>query len=83
MPRLAVAALFALALAAWFLFDLGQYLTLENLKAQQAAIDATYRAHPVLVIAGFFLLYVVLTALSVPGAAILTLAAGAIFGLGT
>ncbi|MFN5784315.1 MAG: TVP38/TMEM64 family protein, partial [Novosphingobium sp.] len=47
------------------------------------AIDATYRAHPVLVIAGFFLLYVVLTALSVPGAAILTLAAGAIFGLGT
>ncbi|MCZ8018154.1 bifunctional TVP38/TMEM64 family protein/FAD-dependent oxidoreductase [Novosphingobium sp.] len=83
MPRLALAALFALALAAWFLFDLGQYLTLENLKAQQAAIDATYRAHPVLVIAGFFLLYVVLTALSVPGAAIMTLAAGAIFGLTT
>jgi uncharacterized membrane protein YdjX (TVP38/TMEM64 family) len=83
VPRLALVALFALALFAWFFFDLGRYLTLENLKAQQAAIDAYYGAHPVLVLAGFFLLYVTLTALSVPGAAIMTLAAGAIFGLVT
>jgi pyruvate/2-oxoglutarate dehydrogenase complex dihydrolipoamide dehydrogenase (E3) component/uncharacterized membrane protein YdjX (TVP38/TMEM64 family) len=62
-------------------FDLGQYLTLDALKSQQAAIDAFYRANPVLVIAAFFALYVIVTALSVPGAAIMTLAAGAIFGV--
>jgi pyruvate/2-oxoglutarate dehydrogenase complex dihydrolipoamide dehydrogenase (E3) component/uncharacterized membrane protein YdjX (TVP38/TMEM64 family) len=81
--RLALAALFAAALTAWFTLDLGQYLTLEALKAQQAAIDAFYRANPLLVIAAFFAIYVTLTALSVPGAAIMTLAAGAIFGVTT
>jgi pyruvate/2-oxoglutarate dehydrogenase complex dihydrolipoamide dehydrogenase (E3) component/uncharacterized membrane protein YdjX (TVP38/TMEM64 family) len=78
---LALFALFAAALTAWFVFDLGQYLTLDALKSQQAAIDAFYRANPVLVIAAFFALYVIVTALSVPGAAIMTLAAGAIFGV--
>lgn len=83
MKRLAVAALFALAIAAWFLFDLGQYLTLDTLKAQQALIDELYRSDPLLVLGLFFLVYVLLTALSVPGAVILTLAAGAIFGVTT
>lgn len=81
--RLALLALFIAALAAWFALDLGQYLTLEALKAQQAAIDAFYRANPLLVLAAFFLIYVTLTALSVPGAAIMTLAAGAVFGVAT
>ena len=79
--RLALLVLFGAALTAWFLFDLGQYLTLEALKAQQAAIDAFYRGKPLLVIAAFFAIYVIVTALSVPGAAIMTLAAGAIFGV--
>lgn len=83
MKRLAVAALFAIAIAAWFFFDIGQFLTLEALKAQQAAIDAFYRANPLLMIGVFFFGYVVLTAISVPGAVILTLAAGAIFGVTT
>lgn len=83
MKRIAVAGLLLLGIAAWFLLDLGQYLTLDALKAQQAAIDGFYRANPVLVLAIFFVVYVVLTALSVPGAAILTLAAGAIFGVAT
>ena len=81
MKRLALALLFALAFAAWFLFDLGQYLTLDAIKAQQGAIDAYYQARPLAVLAVFFLVYVILTALSVPGAAILTLAAGALFGV--
>ncbi len=81
--RLALLSLFAAALTAWFVFDLGQYLTLEALKTQQAAIDVIYRANPLLVIAAFFAIYVTLTALSVPGAAIMTLAAGAIFGVVT
>jgi pyruvate/2-oxoglutarate dehydrogenase complex dihydrolipoamide dehydrogenase (E3) component/uncharacterized membrane protein YdjX (TVP38/TMEM64 family) len=83
LKRLAVAALFAIALAVWFLFDLGQYLTLDALKAQQAAIESFYRSNPLLVLAIFFLVYVLLTALSVPGAVILTLAAGMVFGVAT
>ncbi|MEY4953193.1 MAG: hypothetical protein RL299_1617 [Pseudomonadota bacterium] len=81
--RLALLALFIAALTAWFALDLGQYLTLDALKAQQAAIDAFYRANPLLVLAAFFAIYVTLTALSVPGAAIMTLAAGAVFGVAT
>lgn len=81
--RLALLALFIAALTAWFALDLGQYLTLDALKAQQAAIDQFYRANPLLVLAAFFLIYVTLTALSVPGAAIMTLAAGAVFGVTT
>ncbi len=83
MPRLLIITLFAVAIAAWFLFDLGQYLTLDVLKAQQAAIAEGYSANPLLVIALFFLGYIAVTALSLPGAAIMTLAAGAIFGLVT
>lgn len=69
------------ALVAYFVFDLGQYLSLENFKAQQAEILAAKNAQPVLYIAGFFLIYVAVTGLSIPGAAIMTLIAGALFGL--
>ena len=66
---------------AYFAFDLGQYLSLQALKTQQVAI-ADYQAnHPVQVIGLYFVIYVVATALSFPGAALLTLAGGAIFGL--
>ncbi len=83
MKRIILALLLVLAIAAWFAFDLGQYLTLDTLKAQRDAILAYYEANPLLVLALFFLVYVVLTALSVPGAAIMTLAAGAVFGVAT
>jgi uncharacterized membrane protein YdjX (TVP38/TMEM64 family) len=69
------------AIAAYFFFDLGQVLTLENFKAQQAEIIAAKDASPALYVAGFFLLYVAITGLSIPGAAIMTLVAGALFGL--
>ena len=83
MQRIAIIILFGAAIAAFFLFDLGQYLTLDALKAQQAGIAEGYAANPLLVIALFFVGYVAVTALSLPGAAIMTLAAGAIFGLVT
>jgi pyruvate/2-oxoglutarate dehydrogenase complex dihydrolipoamide dehydrogenase (E3) component/uncharacterized membrane protein YdjX (TVP38/TMEM64 family) len=79
--RIALVLLLVGAVAAFFLLGLGQYLTLENLKAQQAGLAAFVAREPVLAIGGFFLLYVAVTGLSLPGAAILTLAAGAIFGL--
>jgi uncharacterized membrane protein YdjX (TVP38/TMEM64 family) len=69
------------AIAAYFLFDLGQYLSLESFKAQQSEIIAAKDASPLLYIAGFFLLYVAVTGLSIPGAAIMSLVAGALFGL--
>jgi len=79
-PRLALVLLFALALAAFFAAGGQRYFTFENLKAQQAAIDAWRAARPAQAAVGFFLLYVAFTALSLPAAALLTLLAGAIFG---
>jgi uncharacterized membrane protein YdjX (TVP38/TMEM64 family) len=81
MKRLAVAALLIALVAAYFVFDLGQYLQLEYVKSQQAAIAAFERTHPLEAAATFFAIYVAVTALSVPGAAILTIAGGAVFGL--
>ncbi len=82
MKRLPIILLIAAAIFAWFQFDLGQYLTLDALKARQGDIAALYAANPAVVIGGYFAAYVALTALSFPGAAIMTLAGGAIFGLG-
>jgi len=80
-------AVLAIAIAAgvalFFTFDLGRYLSLEFLKDSQQRFEALYQAQPTKVLAGFFVIYVVVTALSFPGAAVLTLAAGALFGLGT
>ena len=67
--------------AAFFLFDLGRYFNLEYLKQQQAVMDAFYERQPLTTALYYFLLYIVITGLSLPGAAILTLAGGAIFGL--
>ena len=79
--RILLLLLIVAAVAAFFVFDLGAYLTLASLKARQAELAAFVAANPLAAVAAFFLLYVAVTALSLPGAAILTLAAGAIFGL--
>ncbi len=65
----------------FFVLDLDAYLTLESLKARQADLAALLERRPLVIIGAFFLIYVATTALSLPGAAILTLAAGAVFGL--
>jgi len=64
----------------WFTFDLGQYLTLEQAKAQQVALQDTIAQQPFLSSSVFFVLYVIVTALSLPGAAIMTLLGAALFG---
>ncbi|MEI6485806.1 MAG: FAD-dependent oxidoreductase [Sphingomonadales bacterium] len=81
MKRLAIIAVLIAAVAAWVTLDLGQYLTLAALKSRQAEFAALYASDPLLVIGSYFAAYVALTALSFPGAAILTLAAGALFGV--
>ena len=63
-------------------FDLGSLLTLESLKASRDGLVAAYQAEPLFTAAAFFGLYVLAAALSFPGATVLTLAAGAMFGLG-
>jgi len=80
--KLAVVVILALAIGAFFALDLGQYLRLDYFKGQQAAIEAYARENPLQSAAAYFAVYVAVTALSFPGAAILTLAGGAIFGLG-
>ena len=72
-------ALFGLWLAYWY-WDLGQWLTLEQLKASRDALISLYADQPVKTALTFFGVYVLAAALSFPGASILTLAAGAIFG---
>ena len=78
--KLILLAVFAILIASYFFFDLGQYLSLDYIKNQQASFDALYQENPALILGGFFIMYVVVTALSLPGAAIMTLAAGALFG---
>ena len=73
----------AILVIVFFTFDLGQYLTLEYLKNQQAAFDNYYRQNRFSTLVGYFVIYVLVTALSLPGATIMTLAGGALFGLWT
>ena len=72
------AAIVGIALFFWF--DLQRFLTLEALKANRQSLLEFYADHRLLMVAGFMAVYIVQTALSLPGAAILSLAAGAIFG---
>ena len=65
----------------FFVFDLGRFFSLDYIKAQQGNFAELYAQRPAMVIAAFFAAYVAVTALSLPGAAIMTLAAGGIFGL--
>mgnify|MGYP001077112821 FL=1 len=79
--KILLAAVIAVAIGLFFAFDLGRYFSLDALKAQQAAIEAFRTEQPWLAAALYFALYVAVTALSLPGAALMTLAGGAVFGL--
>lgn len=77
-------------IAAYFIIQPGHYLggacgqglfSLDCFKAQRANLDAFYQANPFGLTVGFFVVYVLVAALSIPGALVMTLAAGAIFGL--
>ncbi|WP_086616628.1 FAD-dependent oxidoreductase [Erythrobacter tepidarius] len=83
MKKLVILAALAAVVAAYFAFDLGDYLTLAGIKAGVAQWEAFYAENPLLVLAIFFLAYVAVTAASLPGAALMTLAAGALFGVVT
>ncbi|MBA2780133.1 FAD-dependent oxidoreductase [Billgrantia kenyensis] len=78
--RLILAGIIAALVAAYFVSGADQALTLANLQAEQARFQAWLAEEPLKVVGGFFLLYVVMAALSLPGATLLTLLGGALFG---
>ncbi len=67
--------------AAFFAFDLGRFFSLDYIKGAREGFALLYAQQPLAVAGGFFAIYVAVTALSLPGAAVMTLLAGAIFGL--
>jgi pyruvate/2-oxoglutarate dehydrogenase complex dihydrolipoamide dehydrogenase (E3) component/uncharacterized membrane protein YdjX (TVP38/TMEM64 family) len=79
--KLLLAAMLAASIFAFFALGLNRYLSIDALLAQRRDIDAWHAAHPLLAPAAYFAIYVAITALSVPGAVIATLAGGALFGL--
>lgn len=81
--RLILLAALAVAVVLFFVFDLQRFLSLEFFRGQRDQVDTYYHAHPARSILLFVALYVAVTALSLPGAAVMTLAGGAIFGLVT
>ncbi|WP_136247746.1 FAD-dependent oxidoreductase [Halomonas borealis] len=80
--RLLLLCLIAIAVGGFFLSGADQLLTLETLKAEQVRFQAWLADDPLTVVGGFFALYVAMAALSLPGAALLTLLGGALFGFG-
>lgn len=81
VSRVAILGLIALGFVVFRYFDLGQYLSLAYIKASQEKFQALYLSHRFIVIAAYMGIYIAVTALSLPGAAVLTLAGGALFGL--
>ena len=79
--RIVLLVAIAALIAAFFAFDLKAYFSLEYFKQQQSAISAYFDAHPLQTAAIFFAIYVAVTGLSLPGAALMTIVGGAIFGL--
>jgi uncharacterized membrane protein YdjX (TVP38/TMEM64 family) len=80
VKKIALALFGIAAVILFFSFDLQRFLTLPALKANRQTLLDYYATHKVIMVAGFMVLYIVQTALSLPGAAILSLAAGAVFG---
>ena len=78
--RVAVAAVLLLLFVAAYLLKLSQYLTLDVLREKLAVMKAFQGKHPLGVEGLFFLIYVAVTAVSFPGAVVLTLLGGALFG---
>ncbi len=83
VARTLLLGVLAALVVAFFWFDLDRFASLSALKAQQAAVEAYRQAHPWQTAGLFFAAYVLVAAASLPGAAVMTLAAGALFGVVT
>ncbi len=79
--KIIVVLVIAAIVAVFFAFDLQQYFTFEYLKSRQMAFEAYYNDHKLLTIAIYMVVYIAVTALPLPGAIVMTLAGGAMFGI--
>ena len=78
--KLILLTLVGVGIVLFYVFELQQYLSLESLKSNREELDAVYQKNTTAVILGFIGIYFLVVALSLPGATILTLAGGAVFG---
>jgi pyruvate/2-oxoglutarate dehydrogenase complex dihydrolipoamide dehydrogenase (E3) component/uncharacterized membrane protein YdjX (TVP38/TMEM64 family) len=81
VARIALVVAVLLLIAAFFAFDLGRFFSLDALKRNREALQQWQGTHPFTALGGYMAVYVAMAALSLPGAAILTLAGGALFGV--
>ncbi|MDA3904330.1 MAG: FAD-dependent oxidoreductase [Desulfuromusa sp.] len=81
--KISILAVIVVLVASFFIFDLGQYLTLGYLKSQQQVFNDYYQQNRFSTLLIYFVIYILVTAMSLPGAAVMTLAGGALFGLWT
>ncbi|MGD0886101.1 MAG: TVP38/TMEM64 family protein [Thermodesulfovibrionales bacterium] len=81
LKKIMIVSIVISLIAIFRIFDLGQYLSLSYIKSSQERLAILYAGHKAMVIAGYMAIYVLVTSLSLPGAVVLTLAGGALFGL--
>lgn len=79
--KILILALIVGVIVAYFYFDLGRFLNLEYLKTQHERFQLLYKSNKLTFVLVFSLIYIIVTSLSLPGAAVMTLAGGALFGL--
>ena len=79
--KIGIAGVIVLGIVVFRYFDLGHYVTLDYIKASQEKLQALYLENRLLVVATYMALYIAVTAMSLPGAVVLTLAGGGLFGL--
>lgn len=79
--KIQLIAIIAFLVALFIYFDLSNYFSLAYLQSQQQAFANYYSAHPILTLLAYGVIYIVVTGLSLPGATVMTLAGGALFGL--
>ena len=80
IKRIIIVFIIAAIIALFFIFDLKRFFSLSYIKASQASFARLYMEHRVIVPGTYMLIYIIVTALSLPGAAVMTLAGGALFG---
>ncbi len=81
LNKIVIVAVIIFLIASFKFLGLEQYLSLSYLKSSQEKFALLYAEHKILVIAGYMIIYIIVTSLSLPGAAVLTLVGGALFGL--
>ncbi len=81
VKKIGIVGVIIILIALFQIFDLSQYLSLEYLKSSRESLAQLYAENTFAVIAAYFCIYILVTSLSLPGAAVMTLAGGAVFGL--